>query len=90
MQEPSQTLGSISKLPEPSANVAKEAPKDIHSEDSESEDEDAVADGDLASVKPGLFEECKLVGLSGCETRTSYLNPKSYTDSCCPLRPRNV
>ena len=37
------------------------AKKTDEEEDNDSEDEEAVADGDLSAVKPGFFEECKLV-----------------------------
>lgn len=31
----------------------------------DSEEEEDVADGDLTQVKPGMFEECKLVRVTG-------------------------
>ncbi|KAH8100537.1 peptidyl-tRNA hydrolase PTH2-domain-containing protein [Cristinia sonorae] len=42
------------KQPEPPTEETEE-------EESGSEDEEDVADGDLTQVKPGMFEECKLV-----------------------------
>ena len=52
---------SHAKSPEPKAPAAAKPDASTKAQDESDSDEEEVADGDLSAVKPGVFENCKLV-----------------------------
>ena len=50
-------------------------------------EEEDLADGDLSAVKPGYFEQCKLVS-SPIPTPNRF-DSRVSTGPCCTYRPQN-